>query len=41
MIAQVKWEENPDYCFILKITRVFPIPTQAKKTEDGEHFAND
>ena len=34
-------EELTDYCFILKVTRVFPIPTQAKQTEDGEHFAND
>ena len=24
----------------LKATRVFPIPTQAEQTEDGEHFAN-
>ena len=30
-----------DYRFILKVTWVFPIPTQAKQTEDGEHFAND
>ena len=28
------------YCFILKVTRVFHIPTKAKQTEDGEHFAN-
>ena len=33
--------ELTDYCFILKVTRVFPISTQAKWTEDGEHFAND
>ena len=33
--------ELTDYCFILKVTRVFLIPTQAKQTEDGEHFAND
>ena len=33
--------ELTDYCFILKVTRVFPIPTQAKQTEDGEHFASD
>ena len=26
--------------FFLKITMVFPIPTQVKQTEDGEHFAN-
>ena len=26
--------------FVLKATRVFPIPTQAEQTEDGEHFAN-
>ena len=31
-------EELTHYCFILKVTRVFPIPTQAKQTEDGEHF---
>ena len=30
--------ELTHYCFILKVTRVFPIPTQAKQTEDGEHF---
>ena len=34
-------EELTDYCFVLKVTTVFPIPTQAKQTEDGEHFAND
>ena len=34
-------EEVTDYCFIFKVTRVFPIPTQAKQTEHGEHFAND
>ena len=27
--------------FVLKVTMVFPIPTQAKQTEYGEHFAND
>ena len=27
--------------FVLKVTMVFPIPTQAKQAEDGEHFAND
>ena len=25
--------------FVVKATRVFPIPTQAKLTEDCEHFA--
>ena len=34
-------EELADYCFVLNVTRVFPIPTQAKQTENGEHFAND
>ena len=34
-------EEITDYCFVLKVTTVFPIPTQAKQKEDGEHFAND
>ena len=34
-------EELADYCCFLKVTRVFPIPTQAKQTEDGENFAND
>ena len=34
-------EELTDYCFVLKVTRVFPIPTQPEQTEDGEHFAND
>ena len=34
-------EQPTDYCFILKVTMVFPIPTQAKETEDGEHFVND
>ena len=34
-------EELADYCCVLKVTRVFPIPTQPKQTEDGEHFAND
>ena len=34
-------EELTDYSFILKVARVFPISTQAKQTEDGEHFAND
>ena len=29
-----------DYYFVSKVTRVFPIPTQAEYTEDGEHFAN-
>ena len=33
--------ELTDYCFILKVTRVFHIRTQAKWTEDCEHFAND
>ena len=33
--------ELTDYSFILKVTKVFPIPTQAKQREDGEHFAND
>ena len=33
--------ELTDYCFILKVTSVFPTPTQAKQTEDDEHFAND
>ena len=33
--------ERRAYCFVLKATRVFPIPTQAEQTEDGEHFAND
>ena len=28
------------YGFVLKATRVFPIPTQAKTTKDDEHFAN-
>ena len=30
-----------DNCFVLKVTMVFHIPTQAKETEDCEHFAND
>ena len=34
-------EELIAYCFVLKATMVFPIPTQAVQTEDGEHFAND
>ena len=34
-------EELTDYFFILKVTRILPIPTQAKKTKDGDHFAND
>ena len=34
-------EELADYCFALKVTRIFPIPTQVKQREDGEHFAND
>ena len=34
-------EELTDYCFILKVIRVFPISTQAEKAEDGEYFAND
>ena len=34
-------EELTTYSFVLKATRVFPIPTQAEQTEDGEHFAND
>ena len=34
-------EELTAYCFVLKATRVFPIPKQAEETEDGEHFAND
>ena len=34
-------EELTDYCLILKVASVFPIPTQAKQTKDGEHFAND
>ena len=29
--------ERRAYWFVLKATKVFPIPTQA---EDGEHFAN-
>ena len=29
-----------DYCFVFQVTTVFPIPTQAKQTEDSEHFAN-
>ena len=32
--------ERRAYRFVLKATRVFPIPTQAELTEDGEHFAN-
>ena len=34
-------EELIDYCFVLKVTTVFSVPTQAKQTEDGGHFAND
>ena len=34
-------EELTAYCFILKATRVFPIPTQAEQAEDGEHLTND
>ena len=34
-------EELTDYCFTLKVSRVSLIPTQAKQTEDGKHFAND
>ena len=34
-------EKLTDYCFVLKVTRVFAIATQAKQTEDGEPFAND
>ena len=34
-------KELTDYCFVLKVTRVFPIPTQAEQTDDGEHFAKD
>ena len=34
-------EELTGYCFVLKTTRVFPIPTQVEKTDYGEHFAND
>ena len=34
-------EELAHYCFALKVTRVFPIPTQVKQAEDGEHFASD
>ena len=34
-------EELADYCFVLKFTRVFLIPTQTKQAEDGEHSAND
>ena len=33
-------EELTAYWFVLKATRVFPIATQAEKTEGGEHFAN-
>ena len=34
-------EELTDSYFILKLTSVFSIITQAKQTEDGENFAND
>ena len=34
-------EELTDCCFVWKGTRVFPIATQAKQTEDVDHFAND
>ena len=34
-------EELTVYCFVLKATRVFPIPIQVEQTENGEHFAND
>ena len=34
-------EELTAYCFVLKATRVFPIPTQAESTEEGKHFTND
>ena len=34
-------EELTDYCFVLKVAAALPITTQAEKTEDGEHFAND
>ena len=33
-------EELTDCCFSLKVAGVFRIPTQAKQTKDGEHFAN-
>ena len=34
-------EQLTDYCFILKVTSVFPTPTQAMQTEHVEQFAND
>ena len=34
-------EELIGYSSDLKVTRVFPILTQAAQTEDGQHFAND
>ena len=39
--THMKEELLTDYCFILKVTPVFPYPALAKQTEDGEHFAND
>ena len=32
--------ERRAYLFVLKATRVFPIPTQAEQAEDGKHFTN-